>query len=57
MEQGAAAVEINAAVRLRALKLSCLTMAVLSRLVIVPSRRLPGYGPGEVPNLPAAPDG
>ncbi|WP_194024293.1 hypothetical protein [Nodosilinea sp. LEGE 07298] len=49
--------EINAAVRLRALKLSCLTMAVLSRLVIVPSRRLPGYGPGEVPNLPAAPDG
>jgi MFS family permease len=55
-EQVAAAVEINAAARLRALKLSFLTMAVLSLLVIVPSRRLPGYVPGEVPSLPAAPD-
>ncbi|MBW4481827.1 MAG: MFS transporter [Tildeniella torsiva UHER 1998/13D] len=51
-EQVAAAVEINAAARLRALKLSFFTMAVLALLVIVPSRRLPGYVPGEVPSLP-----
>lgn len=55
-EQVAAAVEINAAARLRALKLSFLTMAVLALLVIVPSRRLPGYVLGKVPSLPAASD-
>ncbi len=55
-EQVAVAVDINAAARLRALKLSFLTLAALSLLVIVPSRRLPGYIPGEVPDLPAAAD-
>ena len=51
-EQVAEAVTINAAARLRALKLSFFTLAALALLVIVPSRRLPGYVPGEVPSVP-----
>jgi len=51
-EQVAEAININAAARLRALKLSFLFLAALSLLVVVPSRRLPGYVPGEVPSLP-----
>lgn len=49
-EQVAEAVRINAAGRLRALKLSFLSLAALSLLMIVPSRRLPRYVPGEVPS-------
>lgn len=48
-EQLQEAVRINAAARLRSLKLSFLSLAVLSLLMIVPSRRLPRYVPGEVP--------
>jgi MFS family permease len=48
-EQRQEAVRINAAARLRSLKLSFLSLAVLSLLMIVPSRRLPRYVPGEVP--------
>lgn len=48
-EQVTEAIQINAAARLRALKLSFLTLAAVSLLVIVPSRRLPRYVPGEVP--------
>jgi MFS family permease len=51
-EQVAEAININAAARLRALKLSFLFLAALSLLVVMPSRRLPGYVPGEVPSLP-----
>jgi predicted MFS family arabinose efflux permease len=53
-EQVAEAVTINAAARLRALKLSFFTLAALALLVIVPSRRLPGYVPGEVPSRPGS---
>jgi len=48
-EQVAAAVDINAAARLRALKLSFFSLAAISLLMIVPSRGLPRYVPGEVP--------
>jgi MFS family permease len=48
-EQVQEAIGINAGARLRALKLSFLTLAVLSLLAIVPSRQLPRYVPGEVP--------
>jgi hypothetical protein len=47
-EQVTEATRINAAARLRALKLSFLLLAGLSLLVIVPSSRLPRYVPGEV---------
>ena len=54
-EQVAEAVRINAAARLRALKISFLLLAGLSLLVIVPSSRLPRYVPGELPSgQPAA---
>jgi MFS family permease len=43
------AVRINEAARLRALKLSFLSLAAIALLMIVPSRRLPNYVPGEVP--------
>ncbi len=49
-EQIAEAVRINAAARLRSLKLSFLSLAAISLLMIVPSRRLPRYVPGEVPS-------
>jgi predicted MFS family arabinose efflux permease len=49
-EQVSEAVNINAAARLRALKLSFLSLAAISLLMIVPSRRLPRYVPGEVPS-------
>jgi len=52
MDQVQMSLNINAAARLRALKLSFLCLAALSLLVVVPSRRRPGYGPGEVPSLP-----
>lgn len=51
-EQVAEAVRINADARLRALKLSFLFLSVISLLMIVPSRRLPRYVPGEVPSEP-----
>lgn len=44
------AVSINAAARLRSLKLSFLLLAGISLLMIVPSRGLPRYVPGEVPS-------
>lgn len=47
-EQVDEAVRINANARLRALKLSFLFLSALSLLMIVPSRRLPRYVPGEV---------
>jgi MFS family permease len=50
-EQVDEAVRINAEARLRALKLSFLFLAALSLLMIVPSRRLPRYVPGEVPSV------
>jgi MFS family permease len=43
-----AAVLINAAARLRALKATFLILAVISLLSIIPSLRLPGYTPGEL---------
>jgi MFS family permease len=49
-EQVTEAVQINANARLRALKLSFLALAAISLLMIVPSRRLPRYVPGEVPS-------
>lgn len=49
-EQIAEAVRINSEARLRALKLSFLLLAAISLLMIVPSRRLPRYVPGEVPS-------
>lgn len=49
-EQAAEATQINANARLRALKLSFLALAAISLLMIVPSRRLPRYVPGEVPS-------
>lgn len=49
-EQQAAAVAINAAARLRALKASFLILAVIALLAIFPARGLPHYDPGEVPS-------
>lgn len=49
-EQVTEAVRINADARLRALKLSFLALAAISLLMIVPSRGLPRYVPGEVPS-------
>lgn len=49
-EQIAEAVTINANARLRSLKLSFLALAAISLLMIVPSRGLPRYVPGEVPS-------
>lgn len=43
-----AAVLINAAARLRALKATFLILAVISLLSIIPSLRLPAYTPGEL---------
>ncbi len=51
-EQIEAAVRINAAARLRALKLSLFILACVGLLVIIPARRLPNYRPGEVPAGP-----
>jgi hypothetical protein len=47
-EQVGEAVRINANARLRALKLSLHFLSALSLLMIVLSRRLPRYVPGEV---------
>jgi MFS family permease len=47
------AVQINADARLQALKLSFLFLAALSLLMIVPSRRLPRYVPGEIASIEA----
>lgn len=53
-EQVAAAVEVNTAARLRALKIGLLIMACVSLLTILPASRLPGYKPDEIPD--GAPD-
>ncbi|WP_165943300.1 MFS transporter [Roseicella aquatilis] len=49
-EQVAAAVEVNAAARLRALKIGLLIMACVSLLTILPASRLPSYKPEEIPD-------
>lgn len=49
-KQIAEAIQINSTARLRALKLSFLSLAAISLLLIVPSRGLPRYVPGEVPS-------
>lgn len=49
-EQVDAAVELNEAARLRALKLGLLVLAGLSALALGPASRLPGYRPHEIPD-------
>ncbi len=51
-EQVAAATQINADARLRALKLTFWILCLISLLMIVPSRMLPSYRPGELPPGP-----
>src|SRR5271166_883363 len=51
-QQVAEAVRVNTEARLRALKIGLLIMAAMSLLAIVPSRRLPDYRPGELPDNP-----
>jgi len=48
-EQVEAAVEVNTAARLRALKIGLLIMACVSLLTILPASRLPNYKPEEIP--------
>jgi MFS family permease len=54
-EQINEALRINAAARLRALKRSLLILACLGLMVIIPTRRLPNYRPGEIPAGPEGP--
>jgi predicted MFS family arabinose efflux permease len=49
-DQVEAAVEVNAAARLRALKIGLLIMACVSLLTILPASRLPNYKPEELPS-------
>jgi predicted MFS family arabinose efflux permease len=51
-EQVEAASQVNADARLRALKLTFWLLSLLALLMIVPSRMLPGYRPGELPPGP-----
>jgi len=51
-EQVDAAVALNTAARLRALKMGLLLMACLAFLTILPASRLPDYRPGEIPDAP-----
>jgi MFS family permease len=51
-EQVAAASQINADARLRALKLTFLVLSLLSLLMVVPARMLPSYRAGELPPGP-----
>jgi predicted MFS family arabinose efflux permease len=51
-EQVEAASRVNADARLRALKLTFWLLSLLALLMIVPSRMLPGYRPGELPPGP-----
>mgnify|MGYP002622626396 CR=1 FL=1 len=48
-EQVEAAIEVNTAARLRALKIGLLIMACVSLLTILPASRLPNYKPEEIP--------
>lgn len=48
-EQKEEALRVNAAARLKALKIGLLLMAGLALLTILPAGRLPNYRPGEVP--------
>lgn len=48
-EQVAEAVRINTEVRLRALKVSFLVLAMIALLGVIPALGLPRYSPGEVP--------
>jgi len=50
-EQVTEAVRLNADARLRALKASFLILAGISLLAIFPASGLPGYNPGEVPEV------
>lgn len=50
LEQVVAAVEVNTAARLRALKIGLLIMACVSLLTILPASRLPNYKPEESPS-------
>jgi MFS family permease len=56
-EQVAAAVQLNAEARLRALKIGFLVLSVLSLLAVVPCSWLPDYKPGEIPPDGAEPEG
>jgi predicted MFS family arabinose efflux permease len=49
-DQVEAAVEVNTAARLRALKIGLLIMACVSLLTILPASRLPDYKPEEIPD-------
>ena len=49
-DQLAEAIRVNADARLRALKLSFLTLGLLALGMILPSRYLPAYRPGELPS-------
>ena len=51
-EQVEAAIALNTAARLRALKMGLLLMACLAFLTIFPASRLPDYRPGEIPDAP-----
>jgi MFS family permease len=48
-QQEAAAVDINVAARLQALKISFLVLASIALLAVIPTGGLPDYLPGEVP--------
>ncbi|MGH7104066.1 MAG: MFS transporter, partial [Acetobacteraceae bacterium] len=55
-EQVTAALEVNTAARLRALKVGLLIMAGLALVSIIPAGRLPAYRPGEMPPAGPRPD-